>query len=447
MTFFKEKPKRKEKPKNSPKRGLRLIIIILLFILVIGLCLFAVQQFQKAIPAEIQTASDGDPLTHLCEFDTPLKMVVNERDASYITDIHRDIAVRLPEGIYNLWFSGDGNYVWGLIGNRAYAVINIANDKNVIFNESHDFSYSYRSPSGHYVIRFARNDNGVHDFVLYSAPDMQAIYNGNSISTYALWSPDESTILIAGQHNKAHLINVASRHFQPLELPSDTSRVINWIDDTTLLYKTPAGRLRKFDLDTQESTEYSDKRFEEFYMAGGIQHSPNLLSKGEWVAGFDSEGLFQIFDLWNALPTLTYFVDMDRSFYYRVQEKYIQIEYDSDPKQYMLIYPGDIRVSNEFTAPADTIEFSPDGEYYYYEKTFGTNETKQLVSKVGTDTFFTLEEDQINQFEWVEIENTSYILYSTPTPDGTHVFYLLQPDSKDRCKVGTFYDPYITLIT
>lgn len=436
MTLDDNKPKRKEKSKNEAGNSSRWIVLgvgIVALMIVGGIVLML---FGQSASTGIQTVPDADPLTALCEFESPLRAVVMGRTETFVHILNTEFAVKLPENMHSAWVADYGDVVWGMSPDNGYAIIDIRENETATFTEDQSYGYQFASPSGRYMAKIARDEGGAHPFIIYSAETMAILDTGQTLALLAYWSPDETQVLFADttSGDQAQVFHVDTKAFDTLQLPADTAQVLGWNGDSSLVYRTEEGQLKAYNLETEAVSDFADQQFDEPFSDG----LSNVRSRYDWVIGFDTSGLFQVYSLRDPSMNRTYFVETENAPRIDILEHYIRIKYETTPAEYLLLYPetGD---SALFTAQADTSpNFSEDGRYVAYDTTFGTNERRKVIQIVGTEDTFMLEEESIADFDWAEIEGETYILYATLTEHGYMLYYLLNADSKERCKVGTF---------
>lgn len=246
----------------------------------------------------------------------------------------------------------------------------------------------------------------------------------------------------------AQLWDTQSQQLTGVELPADTSQVLGWENDTNILYKTPAGHIRRWNRLTGETSDYTDVRFNTQYRAGGMQHFPNFrdnLYLSSWMGGLDSSSNFHLFNVANE-QHISFPVDTTRRMGITLREHYVLFNYDTEASRFHIYYPDlDTMIKADAKVAADAIRqthprFSEDGRYIFYNP----SETlaNGLVQSVMSDETFVIEESVKG---WEFIDGQPYLLYEKPLDNGTHVFYLLNPDTRDSCKVGTFYISYINI--
>jgi len=68
-----------------------------------------------------------------------------------------------------------------------------------------------------------------------------------------------------------------------------------------------------------------------------------------------------------------------------------------------------------------------------------------IIQRVATGETFVVDDAENTIYTWHEIEGISYLLHTMPVGDGVHVHYLLNPESRTNCKLGTFYSPHIQI--
>ena len=436
---YPDKPKRKRKEK--PKRRNRLIIwlIIVLLLVLIGL-LNLLLAYEP--PIDIQHAPDGDPFTPLCQFESNPHIFVATREVTFITNILGDKIIILPRLFkHPNWIDGSP-YAWGTRNGEQFIVdLNSGNISS--FRDSPSYNYYYHSPTMRHLLKVDFDDAPVQKMILYSAETSQVIYEAQNRNSEGIWSPNETQLLLFNRDNTqvAQLFDLQTQAISNANLPPDVGIVIGWLDESRLLYKTKAGRLRVWDRLTNDSNSYSDVRFEEHYTTAGTQYYPNLSSgirHKKWIGGFDSSGSFTLINVFSG-QHISFPIDTSQFVEFTVKDRFVEFEFDTEPPQIKFYYP-DTETMVDFDPAVDGHQnISHDGKYVFY-RSIG-----EQIQEVATGNMMRFEEDDIRQFEWKQIEEQSYILYSVPVEGGANVFYLFQPDIRERCKVGTFYTEQIKL--
>ncbi len=454
MNTFSDKPKRKAKPKRSRRSRIIILLLLILLVALVGAYLITLPQPKRLDSLDMDTIlnpPDGDPFTPLCSFENDIQFHVSGNNFQYIIRPSDKRIITHPD-LFSLSQHVAGSpYAWAT-GIETQLMLDLETGSITIIEESIDYSYIYSSRTNRYVLKLKQHDNNIQDMVIYDGKTQTRLIETQTTNKSVHWSVSDKYLILFNSTARSHaqLIDMETFTFSDANLPSNTDYIRGWIDDETILYETPAGRLYTWSVLSGDTKEFTDIRFNGFYNAGGVQYSPNLesrLRQHNWVGGMDDKNTFHLFDVSNPDFHERISMSVAKGFHFNIGEEAIRFEYDTKPVTMTLYYPNESMRSVDVTLINENsyVQFSSDGKYGLYFP----NETQSdhIVQNFATNETMIIDADSVEDFmNWKEIEGISYLQYASLTPDGAYVHYLLQPDTKDRCKLGTFYTPYIVTL-
>jgi len=450
MTFSSDKSKRKRKKKSTDRRQpTRLVILLLLILVAVLVYLYIAQTNINNIPLDFFNPPDGDPFTPLCEFESNPHIYVTNYEYPYIIDGNRGSILKLPPRFDIIPWDDGSPYIWGKSQQQVQMVnLNTNTVKSIDNNKS--YNYWYNSPSKRYVLMLGQTESNVRNLIIYDNESQTVAIETQTPNIEAYWTPKDSSVLLFNQKANAlaQIFDIETLTFSDANLPSDIYKMLGWVDETTVLYLTSAGYLRQWDRTTGGIELFTSERFDHEYRAGSIQYSPNLkyhLNWKQWIGGIDTENNLHMMHVYDPDQHHIVPLNMSQKFNFSIEDQYLLIEFVADSKSYRFYYP-DTATQVDFTPLQENgYSIASDGKYIFYYPT--DKQSNFLIQEIATSDTFALEEKINGQLKWVDIEDQSYILYSVAIDNGIYVSYLFQPDTKERCKVGTFYTDQISILT
>ncbi|GEM_PF-1368526 len=438
-----DKPKRKGKPKRKQRsyRFLQLVLLVaVIFLGIVIAVLLIPNPHYVELPNDLVVPADGDLFTPFCEFDTNPHMAVATSTGGFLVSIGNESVIPMPH-TFNLshWVEGSP-YVWGTLydGTDSSTIVVDLNTGDLHYtNDWTDYSYSYASPRLRYAYRSNVGQSNVKPrTVIYDGATGEVIYQIDDETPLPHWSPDEQYVLLRPQDSvDAQILNLVDQTVVEVQPPADATDIVRWIDDDTILYETRAGWLRGWNWRTGENIQYYDVRFEDYYMTDDIQRSPNFRGKpirSSYMAGIESPNIFHLMDPETG-DHINFEVDMLGGLNFFVTRHYVLFKYDDPAQPMSLFFPEtELFVTVE---PLNRNEFqiSPDGLYIVYEPTDNKN---RIIQSLTTGETFTIDTPENLSVDWYEIDGTSYLYHVVPVDGDAYVHYLLDPESRDNCKLG-----------
>lgn len=446
MTSTDEKPKRKRiSNKNRRKYFIGWLIISLLFIGVVSLYIYK----EQAKPIDIYSPPDGDFWSPACTFQAEHYIYVNSA-TPYISKTSDNTILKLQDVRPTQAFVG-GGYMWKGNTNSTHMIRpDTGNIK--IHQEDKRYIYLSNSPSNRYFVKFSNWTDELSDYIIYDGKSQTMVFAGKTFNSEFSWSPDETFALShdIGDLSSAQLLDMTTQTLSALDLPDDIFEVLGFLDNERLLLLAEDDYLYTWHRLTKQREKFIDIQFPLYYVAEGLEHANNLqhdLPSNGWIGGVDTDSNLHLINVYQPELHHTIPVDGSRSFHFRVRSDYAVIdryEEHPTPNQHQFFYFDQSQSANFIDTISDTpSKLSPNGKYLAYRPEDTPSAYWIYYIQNGTTLHF--EETDIRQYDWVEVEETLYLLYSVPIESGSHIFYLFEPETQNRCKVGTFFSPQINI--
>lgn len=451
MTQFTDKPKRKEKPKRGrSRRTLRLGLLVIITALVLFLMLHD-PSTQPAFPEDIFNPPDGDPLTASCEFATDVKAFVNNRTSTFVKDLRTDTIVQSDIYFRATGTKVDSPYVWGMDNGRQQEpygrriLMNIETGEITQFEKSRKNEAETYSQTNRYLAVVFHNqvDKSANMLTIYDGEQARKIIDINTENMFATWSPSDRHLLLTRLDNPsgAQLLDMVSLTFSSAGLPEDTYLALGWLNDTTLLYQSSDHFLKIWDTNTNESSKYLNMeidRVDTTYNFSITRRS--ILDHPIGILHSDRQN-FTYIDVMHPETEHTFPVDT-------VPEHYAIGVYDGAIKMYSTLdqTEGVTYFMDNVDEPVHRRlqNVSWNGRYSY-ERVDQSNGDILIYDLITEETLI-LDVQNPSYINWEMVEGIHYLLYAVPTENGSSVFYLFQPETRSRCKVGTFYFDHFEFI-
>lgn len=425
MTQLPEKPKRKARPKQREHRFRWLILILL--------CLFSLITVAYFSFLNVSDVSDNAS----CNFNSDPYIFVKGREEQYFTDLIGEKRIVLPNTFDRPVWSSNSPYAWD--GGDNLKVVNLKTKTITEFANSTLDKRVDLSPKLRYLATTNRQVP-INIITIFDARLEVSLAEIETENQHISWSPEETHILLYIVHEPqiTQLFDLETLTLTDINLPADVHEVFDWIDNDHILYTTPTGRFRKWNHLTNETQSLIDMRIERNYSAGGKTYANSIYNWSK-LGGIDPNGILHMIDT-NDDSYHTFSVDTSRPFVYWTTPHYILFSYENTQPSAFSIYYYDSKSKHDFVFSSNSEtnqvpQLSSDGQFFFYQQPTGQSQ-QYIIQEVTSGDTFLIEE---NVYRWITIEGQPYLQYSIPMDDGTNSFYLLHPETKQSCKIGTFY--------